>query len=123
MKIKVITVLCISTILFADNSNINNSGTFNNYGQITNTQTNNKYREQALEFDLKIAKLANSLTSQPKNKRQTINAVIGAAKKVNTFNVSPQVKKDKCIEYALSVKIWKVNFKIARNECNKIFTE
>ncbi len=118
MKRNLLILLAVTNLLLAD-SNINNSGTFNNYGSITNNQVNNNDLEKA-NFDLKIAKLANKIISSP-NKKNQLAVIVESAKKANSYNISKEHKLEKCIEYALSIKIFKIDFKLAKNECNKIF--
>lgn len=121
---RVISVgLCLFTaVMNADNINVQNSGVINNYGTMNNIQNN--YELEKANADVKINQLAGSLASNPKHRdTQTLSAVLEGAKKANQFNIALPEKKEKCVEYSLAIKFWKVDAKLARNECEKIFSK
>lgn len=109
--------------MHADTVNVQNSGTINNYGTMNNSQIN-KFESDKAKYDARIMRLAGKISENPGSEEQpTLSVVLDAAKKANEFNISGKEKKEKCVEYSLSFKVWKVNLKLARNECKKIFSE
>jgi len=115
-----LSICFIASLIFADNVNMQNNGTFVNNGTVTNNQGINE-KEKA-ESDLKIAKLATTLMNNPKREdSKTLQAVLNAANKANEFNISKEDKRQKCVEYSLSIGFFKVDAKLAKKECEEIF--
>lgn len=122
--IKKIGVFCMIFVsMYADEVNVQNNGTINNYGTMNNSQTN-KFESEKAKYDVRIMKLAEKIGEKPSSEEQpTLRVVLDAAKKANEFNISGKEKKENCVEYSLLFKVWKINLKLARNECKKIFSE
>lgn len=120
MKLKILLIMVLVLGTLYANDNINNSGTFSNYGTITNNQINN-YDSEKIIFDARIKKLSSQLIQSSNNENNKYTPIIAAASEVNKFNVDANIKKEKCIEYALSLSFIKIDASFARKECNKIF--
>ena len=122
MKKIMILFLFVYGILKADNVTFQNHGFIQNNGTINNIQNN--YDIEKADADIKIHKLANELIDGQQNpENESKQAVLVGAKKANELNLSLDNKKEKCIEYALSIKLFKVDVKFVRNECDFIFSK
>lgn len=121
MKLKILAIIIVGINLLYANNNINNNGTFINNGTINNEQINN-YETEKVEFDARIKQLASKLFQSNSNENNKYTSILSAATEVNKFNVDKNTKKEKCVEYAMSLNfIKKIDVSFARKECRKIF--
>ncbi|ARU49294.1 hypothetical protein [Sulfurospirillum diekertiae] len=116
-QISLLSLLVVG--LNADNINMQNTGTITNYGTVNNIQNNDS---EKAKFDSKIVKLAQSVGSNPNSDdRDTFIGVLEGAKNANQYNISAKEKSEKCIEHSVGLNFLKINVKLARHECEKIF--
>jgi len=120
MRLKALLIIFLTAGALYANNNISNNGTFINNGTINNKQTN-VYEAEKVEFDARINQLASMLIQSSSKENKKYTPIISAASEVNKFNVDANTKKEKCVEYALSLSFIKVDASFARNECTKIF--
>jgi len=121
MNKEIIIGIILSSIIANANSNINNSGSFVNNGTINKKQSNN-YDNDKANFDSKIRTFSNKIMKNKNIKSRNKGiGIITAATQANKFNISSVRKKEKCVENALSIGIYKIKASYARKECSKIF--
>lgn len=121
MKSKILLTIITGMSLLYANNNISNNGTFINNGTINNEQINN-YEAEKIEFDARIKQLASKLLQSNSNENNKYTSILSAATEVNKFNVDKNIKKEKCVEHAMSFNLMKkIDLSFARKECNNIF--
>lgn len=121
MKSKILLIIIAGMSLLYANNNISNNGTFINNGTINNEQINN-YEAEKVEFDARIKQLASKLLQSNSNENNKYTSILSAATEANKFDVDKNTKKEKCVEYAMSLNFIKnIDLSFARKECNNIF--
>lgn len=121
MKKIILGAIFITININADNT-INIGGNNTNSGVQVFNQENNYNDTDKVKFDSRISKLSEKLINDVNiENRSTISAVVGSAKQANSFDISPKLKTEKCIEYGGALKFLKINFSLFRKECENIF--